>query len=151
MNAREAHVLDTIDHIQKVQLYLQQIIDDLQKRLLVHDRSKLLPPEIDGYAGLKDAVNGLKYGTDEYRAAFEPFKSIIARHYAYNDHHPEHFNEGIKEMSLLQIVEMLADWKAASTRNSTELAPSLLASFQRFGIDEQLAVVIRNTVEDLDW
>ncbi len=151
MNGREAHVLDTIDHIQKVQLYLQQMIDDLQNRLLVHDRSKLLPPEMEGYAGLKNALAGLTYGTDEYRAAFEPFKAVIQHHYEANDHHPEHFANGIDGMDLLQIIEMVTDWKAASTRNSESLTPSLEASFKRFNISEQLALIIRNTVAVLEW
>lgn len=151
MTGREQHILDTIDHIQKVQLYLQQMIDDLQGRLLVHDRSKLMPPELDGYAGLKDAVAGLKYGTDEYRAAFAPFNVIIKHHYGANDHHPEHFQAGIADMDLLQFVEMICDWKAASTRTSDTLTPSLDASFKRFGIDEQLALIIRNTVTVLGW
>lgn len=151
MNSREQQLLDTIDHIQKVQLYLQQMIDDLQNRLLVHDRSKLLPPEIDGYAGLSDAVKGLKYGTDEYKAAFAPFNVIIKHHYGANDHHPEHFQAGIDDMDFLQIAEMIADWKAASTRNSETLTPSLEASFKRFNISEQLALIIRNTVTVLGW
>ena len=151
MTSREAQLLDTIDHIQKVQLYLQQIIDDLQSRLLVHDRSKLLPPELDGYAGLSDAVRGLKYGTDEYKAAFEPFKIIIKHHYEANDHHPEHFQSGVAGMDMLQIIEMVADWKAASTRSSDALTPSLDASFKRFGIDDQLGLIIRNTVTVLGW
>lgn len=151
MNSRESSILDTIDHIQKVQLYLAQMVDDLQNRAMAHDRSKLLPPELDGYAGLSDAVRGLTYGTDEYRAAFEPFKAIIKHHYLHNDHHPEHFQAGIADMDLIRILEMLADWKAASTRNSDTLAPSLEASFKRFGIDEQLALVIRNTIAVLGW
>lgn len=151
MNNREASILDTIDHIREVQLCLAQMIDDLQNRSLAHDKSKLMPPELDGYAGLSDAVKGLKYGTDEYRAAFAPFNVIIKHHYGANDHHPEHFQAGINDMDLLQIVEMICDWKAASTRNSESLTPSLEANFKRFGIDEQLALIIRNTVTVLGW
>ncbi len=151
MNGRESHILDTIDHIQKVQTFLTQIIMDLQSRSVVHDQSKLLPPEMEGYAGLKDALAGLTYGTDEYRAAFGPFKTVINHHYLVNDHHPEHFQAGIDGMDLLQIAEMIADWKAASTRNSKMLVPSLEASFKRFNIGEQLALIIRNTVTVLGW
>jgi len=151
MNSRESSILDTIDHIFKVQQYLTQLAMDLQSRAILHDHSKLVPPELDGYAGLTDAVRGLQYGTDEYRAAFEPFKAIIKVHYLHNDHHPEHFQAGIVDMSLSQIIEMLADWKAASTRNSTTLKDSLEVSIKRFGIDEQLAQIIRNTIDDLGW
>lgn len=151
MTSREAHALDAIDHIRKVQTYLMQLVIELHSRALLHDSSKLMPLELDGYAGLSDAVRGLKYGTEEYRAAFEPFKPIIQHHYEANDHHPEHFQGGISEMNLLQLVEMIADWKAASTRNSKTLAETLDASFKRFGIDDQLAAIIRNTVASLEW
>lgn len=151
MTSREATLLDTIDHIRKVQTYLMQLVIELHSRALLHDSSKLMPPELEGYAGLSDAVRGLKYGTEEYRAAFAPFKSIIQHHYEANDHHPEHFAGGVSEMNLLQIVEMVADWKAASMRNSKTLTETLDASFQRFGIDAQLAAVIRNTATFLDW
>lgn len=151
MTGREAHILDTIDHIQRVQTLLSEIIVDLQARVVMHDRSKLLPPEMEGYAGLKDALNGLEYGTDEYCAALEPFKTIINHHYLQNDHHPEHFQAGIDDMDLLQIIEMVCDWKAASTRNSESLIPSLGASFERFGIGEQLGLIIHNTVTVLGW
>lgn len=152
MNSREASLFDTIDHIQKVQWYLAQIIENLQSRALMHDKSKLMPPELDGYAGLADAVKGFPYGTDEYRAAFEPFKKIIRHHYDANDHHPEHFQDNdIRRMNLLQVVEMVTDWKAASTRRDDTLLKSLDVSFKRFGIDDQLAWIIRNTINDLEW
>jgi hypothetical protein len=145
-------ILDTIDHIQKVQRYLGIMIAELIFRSHSHDASKLMPPELDGYAGLSDAVRGLQYGTDEYRAAFAPFKGIIKHHYEANDHHPEHFPDSdISKMNLLQIIEMIADWKAASTRNNSTLMDSLDVSFKRFGIDEQLAAIVRNTVEAVEW
>jgi hypothetical protein len=152
VNNRESSILDTIDHIQKVQRFLGIVIADLLYRSHSHDGSKLLPPELDGYAGLSEAVKGLQYGTDEHRAAFAPFKAIITHHYEANDHHPEHFQDSdIRRMTLPQIVEMVCDWKAASTRNSESLLPSLDASFKRFGIDEQLAWIIRNTISEMGW
>ncbi len=36
---------DTHEHIKNVQKYLMQVINDLQKRLLIHDDSKLVDPE----------------------------------------------------------------------------------------------------------
>ena len=59
----------------------------------------------------------------------------------------------MRRMHLLQVIEMLADWKAGSMRNSESLLPSLDVSFKRFGIDanSHLAWLIRNTVLHLDW
>lgn len=154
MNDSILSILDTIEHIQMVQAYLGQIVEELHARAIVHDRSKLQEPELTGYQGLSEAVKGLQYGTDEYRAAFAPFKETIQRHYAKNDHHPEHFQDNeVRRMHLLQVIEMLADWKAGSMRNSESLLPSLDVSFKRFGIDanSHLAWLIRNTVLHLDW
>lgn len=147
----EKSLIDTINHIQLVQKFLTEIINRLEYRLLLHDDSKLNEPELSGYAGLSDALKGLEYGSPEYRAAFEPFKPIIKHHYLHNDHHPEHFQNGINDMDLIQIIEMLADWKAASTRNSDTLKATLGKTLERFGIDGQLSIIIRTTVDVLGW
>jgi len=44
-------------------------------------------------------------------------KPAIEHHYKNNRHHPEHFNNGIDEMNLVDLIELLCDWKAASERN----------------------------------
>lgn len=144
-------LLDTILHIQLVQQHMDEVLGDLTTRAFSHDYSKLNEPELSGYAGLSDALKGLTYGTPEHKAAFAPFKQVIDHHYAVNDHHPEHFKLGINGMNLLQLIEMVCDWKAASLRNSDTLADSLDVSFKRFGIDTQLANIIRNTVNELRW
>lgn len=147
----EKSILDTVAHIRLVQLYLNSIAQHLMTRAEMHDESKLQEPELSGYAGLAGAVSGLKYGTEEHRAAFAPFKEVIAHHYSVNDHHPEYFGGDVNKMNLLQLTEMLCDWKAASRRNDPSLLPSLEVSIKRFGIDPQLASIIRNTIATLDW
>jgi len=55
-------------------------------------------------------------------------------------------------MSLLDLVEMVADWKAASERTKQgSIAQSLAHNIKRFGIDEQLASILENTVRELGW
>lgn len=94
----------------------------------------------------------LAYGSDEYRAALRENKPTIDHHYAVNDHHPEHWPNGIRDMSLLSIVEMLCDWKAASARTKQgSIAASLAHNKERFGIDDQLAAILENTVRELGW
>ncbi len=59
---------------------------------------------------------------------------------------------GLNGMSLLDIVEMLCDWKAASERTKQgSIAASLIHNKQRFGIDDQLAAILENTVKELGW
>jgi hypothetical protein len=55
-------------------------------------------------------------------------------------------------MSLLDVVEMLCDWKAASERTKQgSIAQSLAYNEQRFSIDPQLAIILQNTVRELNW
>lgn len=141
----------TYAHIEKVRKNLKLILRNLTERRDRHDASKMEEPELTGYAGLSEALKGLTYGTPEHRAAFEPFKPIIQHHYQANDHHPEHFANGVNDMSLLQIIEMLADWKAANDRNGGDFSQSMQVSIKRFAVGEQLAGIITNTARELGW
>ena len=143
---------DTIDHIGKVRYRLHVVIKDLEARGLVHDASKLQAPEKPGYDQLQTALKDVVYGTDAYRAALAEAKPVIDHHYAANDHHPEHYPNGVNGMTLMALVEMLADWKAASERTKQgSIAQSLAHNKTRFGISDQLAEILENTVKDLGW
>ena len=142
---------DTTAHVAKVQLNLSAVIANLAERSTVHDRSKFEEPELSGYEGLTQALKGLTYGTPEHRAALAPFKEIIQHHYASNQHHPEHWHLGVTDMSLLDIIEMLADWKAANDRNNGDFGHSIQVSVSRFNISEQLHAILINTAKELGW
>lgn len=143
---------DTEEHIRKVRARLSVVIHELRVRGEQHDASKLEEPEKLGYDQLSAQLSTLVYGSAEYRAALEAGKPTIAHHYAYNTHHPEHYPDGIAGMSLLDVVEMLADWKAASERTKQgSIAASLAHNKERFGIDAQLAAILENTVRELGW
>lgn len=74
-----------------------------------------------------------------HKAALAEGKPTIAHHYAANDHHPEHWPNGVNDMSLLSILEMLCDWKAASERTKQgSIQQSLPINKERFGISDQL-------------
>lgn len=143
--------LDTINHIKAVQFFMEQVTADLAKRARLHDSSKLNPPEWEGYAEMIAELKGLEYGSLAYRAVLLRHRDTVQHHYTANDHHPEHFEGGVSEMNLIQLVEMFCDWKAASTRNSDTLADSLESSCNRFGIDGLLKKVFKNTIRDLQW
>jgi hypothetical protein len=51
----------------------------------------------------------------------------LKHHYSHNRHHPEFFGEdGVDGMTLVDLIEMLADWKAATERHDDgDLAKSL--------------------------
>jgi hypothetical protein len=56
-------------------------------------------------------------------------------------------------MSLLDLLEMLMDWKAASERHpgGMSIADSIELSSQRFSVSEQLKKILLNTAKEIDW
>ena len=143
---------ETIDHIKKVATYLSAIADELYVRADKHDASKLVEPELSGFQGISDATRGLKYGSMAYRAAAEPYKPTIHHHHKLNDHHPQFFGAGIDGMNLMQLVEMVCDWKAAGEREEGgNFRESLQVNAGRFEIEPQLENIIRNTAKFFGW
>lgn len=140
---------DTNAHINNVQARIGELMTELMRRAAWHDMSKLREPEKSGYDQLGAALQGVAYGSDEYRAALEANAPTVAHHYAENRHHPEHWADGIAGMSLLDVLEMVADWKAASERGGGAL--DVERNIKRFGIEPQLAEILRNTVRELGW
>jgi hypothetical protein len=143
---------DTHDHIAKVRANIIQVVQDLTARGAVHDFSKLNKPEVDIFAEVSPQLSALTYGSDEYMAMLAKLKPAIDHHYQANDHHPEHWENGVSGMSLLSILEMLCDWRAAGERvKDGNLAQSITFNAQRFGIDNQLSSILRNTAKELGW
>jgi hypothetical protein len=136
---------DTLEHIGKVQARLQETTSNLTVRAAHHDETKLLEPEKAGYDALQNKLAGRDYDAIAWDVA-------LAHHYANNRHHPEHHKDGIAGMTLLDLMEMLADWKAASERHGqASVETSIKAMAKRFGISKQLAGILVNTVKELGW
>ena len=143
---------DTRSHIIAVQDYLMTVIDNLEQRSMVHDDSKRHPPEKPMYDEFTPKLRDLVYGSDEYKECLKRMGPALAHHYANNTHHPEHYPNGINGMSLLDLIEMLADWKAAGMRHSTgSIEKSLEINRTRFGMSDQLFEIFQNTVRELEW
>lgn len=152
MTDDERYEQETLDHIAAVGSWLSVAIDNLIERRLEHDTSKLEEPERSGFQAMTadTRLKELTYGSEEYRAVLREHQPTIAHHYAENDHHPEHWEAGVADMSLLSLLEMLCDWKAATARmKDGDMAGSLNHNKQRFGIDAQLQVVLINTAREL--
>jgi hypothetical protein len=143
---------DTKEHIHKVQKRLDEVTRRLTIRAVHHDMSKLAEPEKSGYDRLSAKLQDIVYGSDEYRTALNEAQPVIDHHYAVNTHHPEHYPNGIAGMSLLDVIEMLCDWKAAGERTKGgNIAVSLAHNKERFGISDQLMAILENTVRELGW
>lgn len=143
---------DTLRHSQRVGELMMQPIREALDRSTCHDRSKTEPPEVEVFNEFTPKLKHSTYGSDEYKGFLEGMGTGLAHHYANNRHHPEHFADGVNGMTLVDLVEMLADWKAATERHADgDLARSLEIQRDRFGIDPQLLAVLRNTAERFGW
>lgn len=143
---------DTLQHIDTVRFYLSNVIQDLKSRAMYHDLSKLQPPEKEAYDILTPRLKGLTYGSEEYRACLREMKPAIQHHYEHNSHHPEHYPDGVAGFDLLDLVEMLCDWKAASLRHADgNILDSITHNIERFKLDPQIASILRNTVIRMGW
>jgi hypothetical protein len=145
---------DTERHIAAVQSLLLQVASDLLRRAKEHDASKLEDPEKEGFDLWSPRLRDLEYGTPEYEEARAMLGVTLEHHYAHNDHHPEHHESGMRGMHLLQVIEMLADWKAAGMRHgdkSIPLAESIERNRERFGYDDVMYDLLMNTAEALGW
>jgi len=144
---------DTQEHISKVAANLGAIMSNLDQRAAVHDRSKFGPVEKEAFDRLTPRLKVLKYGSEEYRASLREMKPALRHHYEHNPHHPEHYPNGILDMSLMDILEMLADWKAAGERHEppNPLDNSISYNAERFNIPPYLTQILYNTARELNW
>lgn len=143
---------DTLEHIENVATFLGKFAGELAKRAIEHDASKLVSPEKEAYDVLTPRLKGLTYGSEEYRDSLRKMKPAIQHHYANNSHHPEHYENGVAGFDLLDLVEMLCDWKAASLRHADgDILASIEHNVGRFNLDPQLASILKNTVLRMGW
>lgn len=143
--------VETQKHIENVRKYIRFIIDKIDLRGVNHDASKLESPEIELFTEYTPQLSALSYGSEEYKASLEALKPALDHHYASNRHHPEHFTNGVNDMTLIDIIEMFCDWKASTLRhNDGNLLKSIELNAERFNIDGQLKQILLNTARMLD-
>lgn len=143
--------VETYKHIESVRKYIRFVTDRLAIRGVEHDRLKLESPEVDIFTEYTPKLAETTYGSEEYSKYLKEMDVAIQHHYANYRHHPEHFENGINDMTLIDIVEMLCDWKATTLRqNDGNLLKSIEINAQRFGYDDQLKQIFINTAKLFD-
>lgn len=100
----------------------------------------------------------LEYGSEEYKQSLRDLGPALKHHFEHNDHHLEHYENGVRGMSLMALIEMLCDWRAASERVKQRADdPEKVKSFEsglaynqeRFGYSDELAEILLNTAREL--
>lgn len=141
---------DTVKHINQVRKHLYTIIDELDRRAVVHDHSKLESPELETFVKYTPKLAGSTYGSNEYKDNLIGMQVALKHHYEVNSHHPEHYNNGIKGMDLLDVIEMFCDWKAATERHADgDINKSIEINQERFKYSDDLKEVFKNTIDVL--
>jgi Family of unknown function (DUF5662) len=144
--------VDTLKHSIRVGILMDSMLYELIDRSRHHDVSKTANPELTIFNEFTPRLKELTYGSDEYKSCLAAMGEGLKHHYANNRHHPEHFENGINDMTLIDVVEMLADWKAATERHADgDLAKSLEIQKERFGISDQLLHILYNTAKWFGW
>lgn len=138
----------TMRHIERVRNLINRCVVELLRRGELHDQSKLEPPEVEAFTQYTASLAGLTFGSPEYEAAKQAMRPALTHHYAKNRHHPEHHKRGIRDMNLIDLVEMMCDWHAAASRHSDgNIRKSIEINATRFGIPVELAEIFENTVD----
>src|SRR5262245_22940532 len=110
------------------------VLAELQRRVVVHDVSKLRDDEFAGFSRINAAARIHKFGSPEYQEGMERERAVIDLHFSRNSHHPERpalLGEQAEEarglpddftywnardgaaMTFLDVIEMVCDWWAA--------------------------------------
>lgn len=143
--------VETQKHIELVRKFIRLFTDKLTTRGVEHDKLKMKSPEVEIFTEFTPKLVETTYGSDEYKEFLEQMKPALEHHYANYRHHPEHFVDGLNDMNLIDLVEMICDWKASTLRhNDGNLLKSIEINAQRFGMSEQLTQILVNTAKLFD-
>ena len=152
MDTKLEVLADTIRHVSEVAENLAEMRHDLEKRGIAHDRSKFEAVEFDAFVETRPAFKKANFGTPEYQKCTEATEEAVNHHYANNRHHTDYHSGGFADMNLLDILEMLADWRAASRRSpDLSFEESLPRAFERYKIPGNMQKHIVNTLKYLRW
>lgn len=141
---------DVKEHKRKVSYFLDHWARLLKSRSEQHDMSKLDDPQEKAmFDEWTPELKEREFGTDAYKLALDGMGEGIALHYKANRHHPEHYENGVNGMTIIDIVEMLADWMSAAWARNVPV--DLSHAKERFGLSDQLVEIFANTLREEDF
>lgn len=149
----------TMRHIETVRNYIDAVIRKLTLRSCEHDQSKLKEPEVSIFEEYTPKLRDCTYGSGKYKGYLKEMNIALEHHYSKNMHHPEFFKRGVENgnyangicgMNLVDLIEMVCDWKAATLRhNDGDIYKSIELNQKRFGYSDELKSILINTAEML--
>jgi hypothetical protein len=140
----------TQKHRAEVNNILHCVSNQLRSRGREHDKSKLSNKELPYFAEAQE-LKTLKYGSKKYFDSLAKLKPALDHHYKNNRHHPEHHENGINDMTIVDVIEMLCDWLAATLRHDDDhnIFKSINFNRTRFKIKKDMSQIMWNTAVDV--
>jgi len=138
-------------HRQRLMIHIIKFSEELIQRGIHHDDSKFEDEELPYYSNVIDEFEKHKFGTPEYNKAKDSVYEAVQHHYKKNRHHPEHFPNGIDDMNLVDLIELLVDWKSASLNHPDKpgnILESLKWATEKYNISPQMVKILYNTIID---
>lgn len=143
---------DTLKHQKRIMQLVNMATAELLKKVALHDNSKLYEPEKSIFDEWTPKLASSSIGTEEYENMKKQMKIALDHHYANNTHHPEHFENGLNDMDLLEIFELFFDWKAASERHlDGNIYKSITVNKERFKMSDQLEQIFIKTAKRMNF
>ena len=146
----------TLRHIETVRNFLNAAVRELLRRGERHDQSKMQHPEVEVFEEYTAKLRECTYGSEEYKGFLKGMQVALDHHYDNNSHHPEHFKgpcvqSPLEQMTLIELLEMLCDWKAATLRHADgDIFKSIQINQERFGYSDEVRMILSNTAQWLD-
>lgn len=144
-------IKETLEHKRQVSHYMNLVIKELIDRAEKHDNTKMEADEVEYFDEFTTKLKDSKYGSPEYMEFLENLKPALDHHYGRYRHHPEHFKNGMKDMNLIDLTELLIDWWASTLRHSNgDINKSIEINSERFKYGEEIKNLFHNTIEYLN-
>ncbi len=140
---------DVLVHKKNVCRVVDTLIDDLEVRKVQHDASKFEYPEKQGYDEYIPKLKETPYGSPEYKKVREEMMNgCLKHHFECNRHHPEHFENGIEDYTLVDLMEYFSDTYAASMTSDTGYEKGLKFNAKKHNLPDVLVKIFLNTVRE---
>jgi hypothetical protein len=134
MNEETKTLVTMLNHQGQVKARLGTLAHELEKRADLHDLSKFKPDEFEGFVEINQVARKYPFGSPEYNASILG-NNTVELHFSRNRHHPEYHSNGIRDMNLIDFIEMVIDWLAATATYGTgTFEDALQKQVQRFDL-----------------
>jgi len=129
----------SIDQVKVVQHLLASSQIALLNRQLNHDSTKLENPEWRRVL--------YKFDKEQFPMSDKDLEQAQHHHYAHNRHHPQRFENGVDDMHIIDIVEMIIDWIGDAYCDKEDPIEAVKRKSEKYNINPQLMNIFLNTVE----